>query len=124
MILWYSFVVPSPPPLGGNCHFVTVPPHHGGELSRYWWGDYKGGVRYHLLSLIQSFVEVHVVGYISYISHLPVHTTAWIRGAGALGSAAVVLGLFIILHRTFANLFLVLLALLLPAPSAVYILWS
>ena len=31
VILWYSFVVESPPP---PC---------GGEPSRHWWGDYKGG---------------------------------------------------------------------------------
>ena len=34
-----------PPPPRGNRHFVTVPPK-GGEPSRHWGGDYKGGVGY------------------------------------------------------------------------------
>ena len=52
LILWYSFVVQfSPSPRVGNRHIVTPPPW-GGEPSRHWWGDYKGGVRYILQAVL------------------------------------------------------------------------
>ena len=46
VILWYSFVVQSPPPPWGGEPSLRDRPPPRGKPSRQWWGDYKGMGRY------------------------------------------------------------------------------